>query len=791
MGLERLDLLSGARVLETSCGVAGSYCGKLLVDAGAEVVKVEPEGGDPLRRWTTRDAPVDGRDGALFDYLNASKRSVVGLISSDGAAHLVEGADLIIDDGKLGGSQIERLRGTNSKLTIISITPFGLTGPWCERPATEFTLQAICGSTGSRGPRDGQPTQAGGRLGEWITGAFGAVAALAALRMARALGRGEHIDVSMLECMATTMGGYNAIQAGMGRRLVGPPRIAEIPSIEPTLDGYVGFCTITAQQFSDFCAMIGQPELLDDPAMATYAGRVRKGAELVDLIHRWTTARKTSEILELAARFRIPASVIGTPDTIPDLDHFVERGVFVKNPSGSFAQPRVPYIIESAARRRAAPAPGLDQHAGHQWPARAAATTDPRVCPSLGDIRVIDFTAFWAGPCTTQILATLGADVIKVESIQRPDGMRFSSTRSPGDDAWWEWGPIFQAVNVNKRGVTIDMGTVEGRDLARQLIAAADVVIENFSPRVFEQFGLTWDAVQAVNPRAVLVRMPAFGLDGPWRDRTGFAQTMEQATGMAWLTGFPDGPPVIPRGPCDPIAGLHAAVATLAAIEERDRSGRGQFVEVPMVEAALNVAAESVIERSAYGTLLARDGNRSPGAAPQGVYRCAGEENWLALSVVTDEHWQALRHAMDDPAWAGDRALDSSAGRRLHHDLIDRRLGAWLRNEDVDAIVDSLVALGVPAARVEDPALVASNAQLRARGFVEQVQHPVVGPVDLFGAPFSFGAERSPWIRRPSPTLGEHNEEVFGGLLALDAEQIEALRELRIIGERPVGAGSG
>ena len=173
-------------------------------------------------------------------------------------------------------------------------------------------------------------------------------------------------------------------------------------------------------------------------------------------------------------------------------------------------------------------------------------------------------------------------------------------------------------------------------------MAAADAAVENFSPRVMDNLGLVYDELAALNPRLIMVRMPAFGLDGPWRDRVGFAQTMEQLTGMAWLTGFADGPPVIPRGPCDPLAGLHALVALLVALEHRARTGRGQLIEATMVEAALNAAAEMVLEHGAYGTHLARDGNRGPVGAPQNLYACRGDDRWLALAVTSDAQWRAL-----------------------------------------------------------------------------------------------------------------------------------------------------
>ena len=166
--------------------------------------------------------------------------------------------------------------------------------------------------------------------------------------------------------------------------------------------------------------------------------------------------------------------------------------------------------------------------------------------------------------------------MIKVESIQRPDPMRFASVRTPSDPDWWEWGGIFHADNFNKKGVTLNLQAKEGRDILARLLIDADAMIDNFSPRVLDNFGLTWDYIHDLNPQLIMVRMPAFGLTGPWRDRTGFAQTMEQVSGMAWITGFPDGPPVIPRGPCDPLSGMHAIFALMACLI--DGTGRAEGI---------------------------------------------------------------------------------------------------------------------------------------------------------------------------------------------------------------------
>ena len=341
-------MLNGTRVLDRTGDIAGPYCTKLLADAGADVVRVEPAGGDPLRRW---------RSGALFAFLNASKRSVTEV------GDLEVGADLLVTDGPIA---LERLWDANPTLVVVTITPFGADGPWSGRPATEFTLQGSAGSIGHRGWPESEPLAAGGRLGEWITGTYAAVGALAALRSARATGRGEVVDVAMLDCMAATMATFPSVFASF---LDWPPirgtgRSVEVPSIEPTADGYAVFTTNSAQQFQDFCLLIGRPDMMEDADLASAAGRTRRRDEFLAAVHEHTTRRTTAELLADAALFRIPSGPVLDGSTIPAFDHFVEREVFTPDPTGRFLQPRVPYRISGLAPRPFGPAPAEGEHAG-------------------------------------------------------------------------------------------------------------------------------------------------------------------------------------------------------------------------------------------------------------------------------------------------------------------------------------------------------------------------------------------------------------------------------------------
>jgi crotonobetainyl-CoA:carnitine CoA-transferase CaiB-like acyl-CoA transferase len=766
------------RVLELSNGIAVSYCAKMFADAGAEVVKAESPQGDLLRGWS-----AGGPAGALFGYLAAGKKSVTYHDRAE-IRPLLAGADIVLTDLTDGWTLDDISAHTGPAAVVVSVTPFGAMGPYVDDHvvANEFILQALCSSIAGRGWPGDEPVQAGGRLGEWLAGTFAAAVAAATGRHAARAGRGELIDVSTYEAMVIAMGGLSTMSASvLGADSLLHQRSLELPSIVPTADGMVGFCTITAQQFQDFLVMIDRADLVDDAELASMAGRIERRDEFLAMVAQWTETRTTQEIIDLAVAFRIPVAPIATPATLPGVDHFVQRGVFVESELGVL-QPRVPYRSDAITTRPPGRPPqlGADNGSVH-WPPRPGrpGSADAGALP-LSDIRVTDLTAFWAGPVATQFLGALGADVIKLEGVRRPDGMRFSAGRPPTWDQWWEWGPVFLCSNNNKRGISVELGTEAGRSTALDLIAASDLVMENFSPRVMKNFGLEWDAVTAANPRAVMVRMPAFGLDGPWRDRVGFAQTMEQATGMAWMTGHSDGPPVIPRGVCDPMAGLHAAFAAVAALVIRDRDGVGMHVESTMVESALNVAAEMLVEYSRNGIEMRRDGNRGPGARPQGVYLCQGDDEWVAIAALDDAARVSLADLIGQP-----ELRDGDWCERA--DEIDKLISDWTARRTVAEAVGELRACGVAAAPVVAPASLLSDPQLLARGFWETVDHPVAGSFLCTGMPFAFVGKPRRWIRRVPPLYGQHTGEVLMGVLGRSKQDLEALRELGATSARPAG----
>jgi crotonobetainyl-CoA:carnitine CoA-transferase CaiB-like acyl-CoA transferase len=385
-----------------------------------------------------------------------------------------------------------------------------------------------------------------------------------------------------------------------------------------------------------------------------------------------------------------------------------------------------------------------------------------------------------------QALGALGAEVIHVESTMHPDGLRCNTTRGLDEPEWWEWSPLFHGANANKLAIAVDLDSPSGREIFRRLLANSDVLVDNYSPRVLEHWDLGHLQLRREFPDLVVVRAPAYGVTGPWRDRLAYAPTMESQTGLAWLTGFPDCPPEPPSGLSDAIAGAHTTVAVLLALELRRRTGHGHFVECPMVGASLNLAAEQVIEHSAYHNLIMRRGNRSRSCVPQGVFRAAegggADERWVAISVSDDAQWRALcRHAGSSlPADVEDTW--TLADRRDAEDRIEAGLAAWCRGRTAEAIVARLSAAGVPAEVVVLAHEHASLPPVMSRHTFEAIEHPVTGAARHIGLPFRMANGPHRHVRRPAPRLGEHNRDVLTRIAGLTDAEVDGLERDGVIG---------
>jgi crotonobetainyl-CoA:carnitine CoA-transferase CaiB-like acyl-CoA transferase len=735
-------IYDGLQVVDCTTGVAGGYCSKLLTDLGADVVKLEPDGGDPLR----------GEKPELFDYLHTSQRSVV----TDDPTPWVSSADIALESFTPG--EFERMGLMDRALVTVSISSFGRGGPDSALTLPEEVLQARSGSLANHGHMHKPPLTVGGALGEYVTGAYAALGAVTAWRRARRTGGRETVDVSMFEAMHLTLVTYPTLMARFpGGRMMGF-RWVMLPGNEPCKDGiYVGITTVTKAQWLSLLRVVGREDLLDDDELTTMLGRFKRAREVNELVHAFTLQHTAEEVVELCAAERVPAAVVGNGELLPQFEQLRTRAVFVRQPGEEWIRPRAPFRFSAVPEREMAPAPKFGEHSGAAPPPQPAAGVES---PALSDerplarLKVLDFTAFWSGPYATAWLVAMGAEVIKVESIQRPDGIRFSAAVRPAqDERYFEMSGLFHAANLGKKGITLDLGHPDGAALARRLVERCDVVVENFTPRVMDAFGFSYDEVRAIRPEVIYVRLPAFGLSGPWRDRPGFAQTMEQLTGMAWVTGYEGGPPIIPGGFVDPMVGVHTAAALVAAVDHRDRTGDGQLVEMPMIEVAAAMMAEQVIEFSAHGRLVGRRGEG-------GVYRCEGEgEQWVAV----------------------DRASDP---------LPDDERAAWCASRPPEAAVKELLAEGIPAAAMVPGFATLDDPQLRARGYFQAIDNPIVGEQEYPGWPVRFGSlESSDWWPGPAPALGQHNDEVLRDELGLDDDELTRLRSEGVIGERPVGGG--
>src|SRR5271166_3741938 len=726
--------LNGLRVVEIANEISGPYCGKLFVGLGADVTKIEGPEGDSLRRWGPfpGDQPDPDRCG-LFEYLNAGKRRAAV------ARELIGDADVLIDASTPGtldksGLGVDVLQDINPSLVVVRISNFGQHGPFGDRVATSLTLQAASGWVSRRDP-DRPPVQAGARIAEYVAGAYAALGALTALRIPPT-GRVTEVDVSVFEALLSTLP-YPMLMAERMRTLGLPTNVRQAPMLGVVRagDGWVGINCLTGQHWLDVCAMLELAEFGEQQYAIQMGGPER--AEFFAAAQPWLSERTVAEIVELSQALRIPAAPVADGATALECPQYVKREFFVdaggegwsfRRPGPAFRFSKTPAMPESAQPR------GV-------WP--AAEIADPSL-PFAG-VKVLDLTTFWAGGYLTCYLGAFGADVVKVESIQRPDGFRYSGAFPHEGDDWYERSALWQATNLNKRDITLDLTSQAGRELARRLAAQADVVVENFSPRVVEQFGLDYPSLVALRPDVIAVRMPGFGLDGPWRDWVGWALNIEQVSGMSAATGYADGPPCNVQG-----------------------------------------TAEPVIEYSMNGIVRPRQGNRQRGYC-QGVYPTSTDDAWVALSVRDDNDWSALVEAMGQPQLLEDDRLATADGRAAAHDLFDQVIAAWTQTQSPSNIVAALRKREIPAEEVITPERMYDVPQLDARGYYEEYERAITGRHRYPGWPFRITPGPVRHHRFAPPTLGQHNDEILTGL-GLSRDELATLRRARVIGEQAANA---
>lgn len=407
----------------------------------------------------------------------------------------------------------------------------------------------------------------------------------------------------------------------------------------------------------------------------------------------------------------------------------------------------------------------------------------------LAGLRVVDLTVAVAGPVAAHLLGDLGADVIRVEPpFARPTAHLDVAPALPGvPDRPYNRVAGYIDLQRSKRGITLDLSRPRGRSVLLRLVSVSDAVIENMSPRVLPSLGLGYGDLRAAKPDIVLVSMPAFGSDGPLRDRVSFGPGIDAISGLAHLTGYAD------RGPmnaalyyCDYNAGALAAFATLAALRHRDASGEGQHVELAMLEGLLQNVGGALLDVTMNGRVRRRAGNTHPSMAPHGVYRCAGDDRWLALACEDDAQWRAICGVIGQRSLARDRRYADVVARRRRSGELDAIMTSWTRTQDAGAAAAALQAAGVPAGAVQTMPDVFDDPQLAHRGAIHRVHHPEAGDVPHTRAAFTLSDTPAP-LDRPAPVFGQDNDAVLHGLLGLSEDEVRALADEGVIRSSPPG----
>ncbi|MFQ5933372.1 MAG: CaiB/BaiF CoA transferase family protein [Dehalococcoidia bacterium] len=413
---------------------------------------------------------------------------------------------------------------------------------------------------------------------------------------------------------------------------------------------------------------------------------------------------------------------------------------------------------------------------GRQKPQRRA--------PVLQSLRVVDLSMGWAGPLAAMLLADFGAEIIKIESTRRMDWWRADLIGDDPEDRPYEKVAHFNGVNRNKYDCTLDLTDPRAADLLRRLIAASDVLIENYTPRVMENFGLTYEVVRTINPTLVMLSMPAFGSSGPWRDYAAYGNTIDPLSGVTGLTGHPDGSPILASNAYgDPVSGVGGAIGVLMALVQRRRTGRGQHIELSHQELSVHHVSQTLLDYVMNGRVAGRQGNRHPWMAPHGVYPCKGDDEWIAIAVASDEEWEALCSVLCHSDVAADPRFADGMSRWHNQDELDALLGERTPGWHKLDLALRLQEAGICAEPVNSSADVLKDPQIKVRSSFVWMDRKHVGHHPYPGVTARLSATPGE-AYMPAPTLGEHNGFVLGELLGLSKEGVQNLERDGAIGNR-------
>ncbi|MGX9393816.1 CaiB/BaiF CoA transferase family protein [Nitrobacteraceae bacterium UC4446_H13] len=794
--------MTNLRVVEIGSGDALAYCGKLFSDFGAEVIKIEPSGGDPARRIApVVNAGVGHEESAHFAWLNTNKQSVTADLGSHAdiarIRTMLGNADLLLDarpPGIIESSLLKHddLRATDPALAITAISWFGEHGPYRDYATTDSVCRSLAGLVKLVGAAEGPPVLPRDGQIAVMAGLTAFIPSLAGL-YGRAHGA-RRFAVSAFEAMLqiSEFDTGLALESGFTRPRLAINRFGRGFPVGnfATKQGWLGVTVVTPAQWNSFCAMIGLPELGPDPRYSATADRYLHAEELSHIIHPVLMQKTAREWFELGIELRLPLAIV--PDMAELLAQQVHRarGAFapVRIGTASFDAPVLPQHLTRSRPKPNGVTPLAGAHDGAplashtRLATRAATPDDPQ---PLKGLRIIDLTMGWAGPTATRQMGDLGADVIKVESCQYPDWFRGTDPRGPyHPERTYEKTYWFQMMNRNKRGITLDLTSEAGLDLLKRLLKTADAVIDNYAADVLPRMGLDPAAMLKINPRLVVVTMPAFGTTGAWKDCRAYGSTLEQASGLPSVTGRDEDPPTMLHAALgDPLGGVSAATALMLGFMQQRNTGEGQHIDLSQVECSMQFTAPSIIEQAATGKTSPRIGNRHPEFVPNGCFPCLGEDQWITLAIRSDDEWAKLCDIMHRPDLAADPALKTAAGRRLEEDRIEVAIRHWTMTVRPDLAMVTLQAAGIAAGVARLPADLAADPHLMHIGHWQPAVRPYMGPHLLPSVSYREGEARLPYpIVRLAPTLGQHNHEVLGDILGLGATEIARLEADEVIG---------
>jgi crotonobetainyl-CoA:carnitine CoA-transferase CaiB-like acyl-CoA transferase len=788
-----MSALTGIRVVELAESVAGEYCGKLLADFGAEVIKVEAPG---CGSGTRAMAPIVGEDAgcegsALFAYLNTNKQSVVLDITSaadvERLHQIIGAADAVVDDHTttwveaVGVSPVQ-VQERHPSVVFCSITPYG------QGVAAEFdnakSINVFHASgwgyhTPSHADPAKPPLQGPGRfLTDYEAGLDAALCVASSMFGRLHTGQGEFIDISQHAVLVSRADSI------LGRFITGEVAAkgdrsdydqAGPASFFACADGFVYLYMTSRAHWHGVKALMGHPEWLDafDDDWLEFSVTSEKVAAFQRGFAAWVRDLAKETAADQAQRLGVPLVPVNAAADLHDSPQYRHRGFFseVRHPVlGAAAYPTVPYLLSASPTEITSAAPTLGQHTALvldrlDTPNPPVAVKSAQLRPPkkprggpLEGVRVVELTKVWAGPYAGKLLALLGAEVIKVETACNPEEMRAYG----GTDI--NHAPYFLSINPEILSVDLDIKSPEGMARLRELIACSDIVINNLRPGAMERQGLGYQQLKAIKPDIISVSIKMWGNDGPLGHQTGYAPCFAALAGLASLVGYPGGPPLgtsMRYG--DSTVGAAAAYAAVVALLHRELSGAGQFVDVSAVETLSSMIGDCLLEQSLTGKRLGPDGNNHPDMCPHGCYPCA-DGSWVTVAVANDAEWHRLCDVLDATALAGDPRYATMGERHNHAEALDADLARFIRNHDAEHLAHLLRAAGVPASKSATSVDVISDQQLWDRELYRFVsdhregQRPIVGP--------SWRMARAPArIARGAPDLGEDTDYVLHEVL--------------------------